>query len=294
MPLRRNMLLSVAGDRRSKKFKLPLIQRLRLNLRMKNLILLVFLSITQVSLAAISIVSDIDDTVVITLTGKEVDGSVTAAYSPNVFSGMPAFFSGAREYAPKLHLLSPAPLLLRGLIQPILRRNGIEPDSLILRNPLRREEGHVFKLSELRRLLERSGDDFILIGDDVGKDPEVFDEIKRHFPERILAIYIHVVKNRELPKTATRYWTAFDLALREYQAGRMQKSWVSEVLQAVAGEEEKKHIFPWFAHCPKTPSVWLWQVRTPFVREGLQLGAELSKHCLLRWSDTLPFPRQMP
>jgi phosphatidate phosphatase APP1 len=261
---------------------------------MKNLLILfVILFITHVH-GAISIVSDLDDTIKITNSGREIDGTINAVFTKDVFTGMPEFFEAAKLYTNELHILSASPTVLRPLIQKTLKQHQLQYRSLILRNPLRRQEMYVYKLTELRRLLENSPDDFILIGDDVGKDPEVYDEIKRSYPDRILAIYIHVIKNREVPRSAIKYWTAFDLSLKEFMAGRMLKSWVDQSVQVLMDETKKKLIFPKFADCPKTPTVWAWQLRTSYARQSMALARHFNTYCISRWSDNLPIPPRLP
>jgi hypothetical protein len=75
------------------------------------------------------------------------------------------------------------------------------------------------------------------------------------------------------------------LFLREYQAGRMPESWVSSAAQLTLEETQPKFIFPDFAHCPLTPEIWLWQLKTSFRRQALEIMKKLNTYCLSRSSS---------
>ncbi len=252
---------------------------------MKNLILFLFIFISYSSFAAITLVTDLDDTIKITNSGREVDGTINVLFSKKVFTGMPEFIQGVKAYTDEIHVLSASPTVLRKFIDEAFKLHNIEVDSIILRNLLRRQSKIEYKVQELIKLLNQNpGDDFILIGDDVGQDPEVFDEIQRHYPNRVIASYIHVINDRSLPKTSIPYWTTFDLLLREYQAGRVSVSLMEEGIQKIMEETEMDNIFPDFANCPKTPLVWLWHARTPYGKAGWEITKKLNKYCLSRLS----------
>lgn len=252
---------------------------------MKNLIPLLFIFLSYSSFAAITLVTDLDDTIKITNSGREVDGTINALFSKKVFTGMPEYIEGVKSYVDEIHVLSASPTVLRKFIEEAFVEHKIEVDSLILRNLLRRQSKIEYKVQELIKLLNQNpSDDFILIGDDVGQDPEVFDEIQRHFPNRVIASYIHVINDRSLPKTSVPYWTTFDLLLREYQAGRVSDSMMEEGIQKMMEETEMEEIFPDFAHCPKTPLVWLWHMKTPYAKAGWEMTKKFNKYCLSRLS----------
>jgi hypothetical protein len=255
---------------------------------MKKLILSLFLLISLSAQASITLVSDLDDTIKITNSGQEVDGTINALFSKEVFTGMPEFLNAAKMYVDEIHVLSASPTFLRYFIEKTFQKKEIEVDSLILRDLLRRQSKIEYKVKELKRLFEEnSADDFILVGDDVGQDPEAYDEIQRLYPNRVLASYIHVINGRDIPRSSIRYWTSFDLVLREYLAGRMADSNVNESIEKLLSETKMKLIFPNFAQCPKTPAVYMWQLRTAFAREATQVMKKLNWYCLSMHSNIL-------
>lgn len=253
---------------------------------MKNIIILIVCIFSLSTFASISIVSDLDDTIKITNSGDEVDGAINAAFRSDVFTGITEFFSGAKLYTNELHVLSASPLILRGKIISTLKKRKIHFDSLTLKNALAGETKLEYKVKEMKKLIEKSSDDFILIGDDVGQDPEAYAEIQRLYPERVLAIYIHMVKNRSIP-SGIKYWTSFDLFLREFMTGRMTPGWVEQGLQTMMNEEKFLFIIPDFAHCPRTRNHWEWQTSSMYSAEAFVLTQKILDNCQLRNSGIL-------
>ncbi|MEX1099544.1 MAG: hypothetical protein WEB87_03920, partial [Bacteriovoracaceae bacterium] len=70
------------------------------------------------------------------------------------------------------------------------------------------------------------------------------------FPDKVLAIYIHRVTGHKLPTSATPYFTAYDLALRENIAGRLSLSETWSVGEAILTESDYGRLFPHYAVCP--------------------------------------------
>lgn len=249
---------------------------------MKNLIYIFSLLFSLSSFSSISIVSDLDDTIKITNSGHEIDGAISAFFKNDVFTGMPEFFTASRLYTNELHVLSASPKILRSRIIATLKSKQIEYDSLTLKETgLSKLD---YKVGELKKLLASSPDDFILIGDDVGQDPEAYLEIKRLFPDRVLAIYIHVINGRTLSRSVVKFWTSFDLFLHEQIAGRMSPSWVGMAAEITLNEQKMKFIFPRFAKCPTNAQAWSWQLSTEFARIAKEVGEKLTAYCLSRSS----------
>lgn len=253
---------------------------------MKNLFIITSLLLSLNSFASISIVSDLDDTIKITNSGDDIDGAINAALKSDVFTGITEFFMGTKQYSNELHVLSASPGFLRGKIQSTLKKRKIEYTSIILKDFTAGESKFDYKVKAIKRIMEKNSDDFILIGDDVGQDPEAYAEIKRLYPNRILAIYIHVINNRKIP-AGTKYWTTFDLMLREFVAGRMRPAWVEKAADVILAEDDQEKVIPGFAHCPKTPAVFTWQVGTIFAAEAAKVGKRVLAHCISEHSDFL-------
>lgn len=256
---------------------------------MKKLTLLFLLFISFSTFARVIVVSDLDDTIKIINSGNEVEAARNALTTNIVFTGIPSFYRELARYTDELHILSAGPSVLRNKIIKDLGIHGIEFLELELRKLTRWEDKLTHKVNYLLKLMKANPEDqFILIGDDVGKDPEAYDEIMRHYPGRVLASYIHVINNRDIPKTQTKYWLTSDVFLREYNAGRMPMAAVTYGFEQLLNEEKLEMIVPHFAHCPKTPIAWSWQVLTPFAFEANKLVKKVTRHCTDRLIQTLP------
>src|SRR5688500_6098425 len=123
---------------------------------MKNLFfgLLVLLSLS--THAAITVVSDLDDTIKITNSSREIDGTINALFSNDVFTGMPELLLGMRTYADEFHVLSASPSVLRPKILSTFKKKQINVDSLILKGLFDRDDKLVYKVKELKKLIEKN------------------------------------------------------------------------------------------------------------------------------------------
>jgi hypothetical protein len=109
-----------------------------------------------------------------------------------------------------------------------------------------------FKSEELVDLAIRSDLPFLMIGDDEQVDPEVYLDFQRKYPaQRTVEIYIHRVKGRTLPEGVIPFTSAFDIALHEYEKGRLSLTSVMRVGHAVMTQGGEDRLFPSFKVCPK-------------------------------------------
>lgn len=249
---------------------------------MKNLIVILSFVLSFSSFASISILSDLDDTIKIT----EAGGNPTDIIGDDVYTGMPEFFKGAKTYSTDLFVLSASPTFMKTIIKATLKKRNVQYKDLILRKNLT-EDKFVYKLREIKKIMDKSTDDFILIGDDLGKDPEVYAELVKQYPSRVLAAYIHVVNGRRLMKEVVPYYTSFDLFLREFIANRMTPGWVEAGWEKLLTETKVEFIFPRKAKCPSNADVWEWQTQTSYQPEALQLIDRLTSICQARQSDNI-------
>jgi phosphatidate phosphatase APP1 len=247
---------------------------------MKNFLLIGSLLFALSSQAAITIVSDLDDTIKIT----EARGVPTDFLREMVYTGMPEFFQSAKEYSDSLYVISAGPSILSHKVKETLRKKGIVFNKVILRSNFT-EDKFTYKVKEIKKLMEASSDDFLFFGDDLGKDPEVYAEMKRLYPNRVLGIYIHVVRGRSFTNDAVPYWTSLDLFLREFEASRMSAKAVELILTKLLKEKDLDFIFPKKAQCPKEATVWDWQTRTIFMQEATQLMNKFVHFCQARQSS---------
>lgn len=118
----------------------------------------------------------------------------------------------------------------------------------------------------------------ILLGDDAGGDPDVFDIIRKRFPGRIDAIYIRAIKNNPLPEGMTKFVIAYDVAWKEYLAGRLDKSKLPTILESIMKEKKFKTTIPNFAHCPTSGHIWN-QGKFPTSPDLLQYASFIMRKC---------------
>lgn len=245
---------------------------------MKNLILVSLLLGSLNSFADIKIVSDLDDTIKIT-NSHHADAVIYGPFRAKVYTGMPEVLRQARSYSPYLHVLSDSPRLVKPTIKKLFKKHKIHVDALTLNGNIHRIPKHEFKIGKLSKMIESSDDQFILLGDDMGEDPEIFDEAMRRFPGRVLAAYIHVVENRSIPSSVIPYLTSFDLALRENMAGRMEEASVVKVAKEVMNPDEPESVFPDFAFCPTDKSLWDWQEKSNLAELTKEVTAKMLQLC---------------
>jgi hypothetical protein len=169
----------------------------------------------------VSIVSDIDDTIKI----SNVQDKKTLMRNTFVepFQAVPGMAEWYQEMAHNeqwafFHYLSAAPIQLYPALSEFLKggeTNPFPPGILHLRESTswrtiygNQNDTITHKKSVLARLLsvypQRK---FILIGDSGESDPEIYADIARIYPERILAIHIRNVTNED--RTAPRYQQTF-------------------------------------------------------------------------------------
>lgn len=251
---------------------------------MKKLICSFLFLYSFIASAGVSIISDLDDTIKITNAGHLPTASYNGVFTEKVFLGMPEFLAEARNYSNALHIVTASPKIIAPRVRATLRKNGIAFDSVSLRNVLKEKDKLAFKVKAISRVIDTSADEIILIGDDVDKDPEVFEEVQKLYPHKVMGSYIHVVSGRTLSSKVSKYWTTFDLALREFLAGRMDLTGVERVTKVMLDSERLKYIFPKFADCPSQGTVFEWQLQTVFMKEAQELTQKLTNYCLTRSS----------
>ncbi|HEX8517862.1 MAG TPA: phosphatase domain-containing protein [Bacteroidia bacterium] len=168
---------------------------------------------TPPSTARFGIISDIDDTVLTTHAQSLLKSAYMTftgnAYSRLPFEGVSAFYtalqkglSGAEENP--IFYVSSSPWNLYDLLVDFLELNKIPKGPLFLKdygfthNKLFTESHGVHKPKQIRNILNAYPEmNFILIGDSGQHDPEIYAEVIKEFPGRILASYIRDVSVEE-------------------------------------------------------------------------------------------------
>lgn len=230
--------------------------------------------------ARTTIITDLDDTIKIINSGNYVTIGFHALFRNRVFTGMPEFLQETRSYTDELHIVSGSPWFIRRTIIKTLNGSEIPYEKIVLksfRGLL--ESKYDFKVRKLREIIEATSDDIILIGDDVSYDAKVHDVMMKSYPDRVLASYIHVIKGKPLPETAAPHYTSFELAVREFEAGRMDENSVNKIFSLVMAEDRMSLIIPGFAKCPSSEKPWEWMKETKFADEGSQISQKIVNYC---------------
>lgn len=216
---------------------------------MKNLIYSLALLLSFNSYAYL-VISDVDDTIKITNSGNLWQAAWRGAFTKDVFPGMIDVYKSWGSDDAKIYFVTASPSILRSKINELLHTYEVPHVKLITRRNVL-ESKLAYKVREYKKILEaHPEEDAVLVGDDVGQDPEVFAEITRLYPSRVLVSYIRPVKNRAALPEQIPYITSFDIATSERSSGRMGFEIIAKAAVAtLTGEEEK--LLPQFAWCPK-------------------------------------------
>ncbi|MBY0515728.1 MAG: DUF2183 domain-containing protein [Bacteriovoracaceae bacterium] len=223
---------------------------------MFKLLLLSSLFISQMAQAYI-VISDVDDTLKITNSGSSVQAGWNGLFKKDVFAAMPELFKAWSDDGAKIYLVTASPKLVKHKMLELLRYHHIQYESLTLKSNLF-ESKLKYKVRELSRILDLNPqEDAVLIGDDVGQDPEIFEAIEQKYGKRILVKYVRPVKNRSLFAGDIPYITAFDIASEESMSGRLLADGDSnstpdtlEKIAAVISQANASKVIPVFAWCP--------------------------------------------
>lgn len=154
--------------------------------------------------AEFGVISDMDDTVLktgatnlLTMVKKTLFGNARTRLP---FEGVAAFYAALHHDRNPLFYVSSSPWNLYDLLVDFLDINDIPLGPLMLRDWGITETGFVpsshgaHKLDSIENILRTySHLPFILIGDSGQEDPEIYYEVVRSFPERILGIFIRDV-----------------------------------------------------------------------------------------------------
>lgn len=246
---------------------------------MKNYIYTALLCLSFNSFAGIQIVSDLDDTIKVTNSDNIWDSIGYGAARRKVYLGVPELLAGARSYVDRVNLVTASPRILEKNVRRLLAKHDIQVENIILNGNIKRP-GHIeFKTTAIRKIMAETNDQFIFMGDDVGDDPEIFDQLMKEFPDRVLASYIHVVKDREVPDSVSLHYTAYELAVKESLTGRLSKEAVTSVAQSLLNAKDLEAVFPEFSFCPKKRSYYSWLNDTEFADEAKEVVKHLTTYC---------------
>ena len=200
------------------------------------------------------VISDIDDTVLQSHVTSIVQALRTVllgnARTRLPFPGVAAFYralragAGGDERNP-IFYVSSSPWNLYDLLVDFLDHQGIPAGPLTLRDwdmELRAlRGGHLkgYKDAAIRDILDAFAPlPVILIGDSSQRDPEIYRDLVREYPERVLAIYI-----RDVKRTPERH-AAIAALVREVEAARSVLVLAEDTMAAARHAAERGYIRP--------------------------------------------------
>ena len=149
--------------------------------------------------ARFGIVSDVDDTVLQTgvqRLGQMLRQTFTgSALTRTSFPGAPELYRDLAGAANPVFYVSSSPWNLHAFLVAFLRHQRLPLGPVLLRDLLGTAGGREQKGGRIEEILRLHPDlPFVLMGDSGEKDPQVYAEIVRDHPRRVLAVYIREVR----------------------------------------------------------------------------------------------------
>jgi phosphatidate phosphatase APP1 len=149
--------------------------------------------------ARFGVVSDIDDTILETgvqRVGHMIRQTLTgSALTRTAFPGASDLYRDLAAGVNPIFYVSSSPWNLHAFLVAFLRHRGFPTGPVLLRDLLGTAAGHEQKTGRIGEILDLHPRlPFVLIGDSGEKDPEIYADIVRAYPGRILAVYIREVR----------------------------------------------------------------------------------------------------
>lgn len=149
--------------------------------------------------ARFAILSDIDDTILETgvqRLGHMIRQTFTgSALTRTPFPGAPELYRDLASGVNPVFYVSSSPWNLHAFLMAFLRHRGFPLGPVLLRDLLGTDTGREQKADRIREILDLHPRlPFVLIGDSGEKDPEIYADIVRDHPGRVLAVYIREVR----------------------------------------------------------------------------------------------------
>lgn len=245
---------------------------------MRFLILFIY---AHLSFAGLIVVSDFDDTIKHTNVKDPKDIVINVLLNREAFTGMPELLNEMKVYADKLFILTGSPSFIKKQVVSLLKKNHIQYDRLITNPKIHKVSTYDYKVASLTKLLtEHPNDQFIFLGDDGGKDPEIYDLMMKKYPDQVLAIYTHVIQNRDLPISSIPYISAADISVWEHHFNRLNEIGTLKIFNTINLNKRFSKTIPDFAYCPGNKSPWSLYPATQFEDVFLDYQVMINENCL--------------
>jgi len=194
---------------------------------------------------SVFIISDLDDTYKITNSAHFIPALFNIAFTKKSFVGNAELYKKISNDGKNLIILSKTPDIFRKRVIKLMEKDSIFPSEIILKKLKNNKD--TYKVEAIKQILSQNPDYLlILIGDDVSHDHEVYAQILKDYPDKVLDIYIRQVIGRNLPSNEKLFSTSFDLAVYEYQADRLEIEDVEEIADCLLSNYENKLLKPHF------------------------------------------------
>ncbi len=149
--------------------------------------------------ARFGILSDIDDTILETgvqRVGQMIRQTFTgSALTRTPFPGAPELYRDLAAVANPVFYVSSSPWNLHTFLRAFLRHRSFPMGPVLLRDLLGNAAGREPKAGRISEILDLHPQlQFVLIGDSGEKDPQIYADVVRAHPGRILAVYIREVR----------------------------------------------------------------------------------------------------
>ncbi len=149
--------------------------------------------------ATYGIVSDIDDTILETGVQRArrmvIQTLTGSALTRTSFPGAAELYRDLAAGENPVFYVSSSPWNLHSFLVGFLRHRGFPLGPVLLRDLLGTRAGREHKHERIREVLDLHPDlSFVLLGDSGERDPEIYADIVRDYPGRILAVYIREVR----------------------------------------------------------------------------------------------------
>lgn len=161
----------------------------------------------QESLSKLGVISDIDDTIVVSHTANFFKRIRTLAFKvPNKRVGIPftrSVFEKAKKQNACFFYISRSESNLLGALIAFIRHNGL-PKGMIFLTPylsflrlFNPKKDVNYKISHIRFLIEHAGiERYILLGDDSQHDVRIYRDVVKLFPDKIQQVYIRKTRQK--------------------------------------------------------------------------------------------------
>jgi phosphatidate phosphatase APP1 len=149
--------------------------------------------------ARFGVISDVDDTILETgvqRVGHMVRQTLTgSAITRTPFTGAPELYRDLAAGANPFFYVSSSPWNLHAFLVAFLRHRDFPLGPVLLRDLVGGRTGREPKHVRIHEILELHPDlSFVLIGDSGERDPQIYADVVRSHPDRVLAVYIREVR----------------------------------------------------------------------------------------------------